>query len=112
MDSNLSVAIMFLSITTAITVIVIALSNHRLKMRMVKLGHLDENAIKVLTKTPDEFKLNALKWGLILLFGGLGLVVLEFIPYSFHDSPLPSGVEAIFLSLGFLAYYYVARKGK
>lgn len=52
-----------------------------------------------------------LKWGIILLFGGTGLIVLEFIPYN-ENSPLPYGVMTIFVSLGFLSYYFLIRNRK
>ena len=109
MDQNLAVALMFTASVIAVTIIIIALLNHRLKSRMVKLGVMEESAIKELSKMNYAFKLDPLKWGLLLLFAGLGLILLYYIPYR-PDSLLPYGVEAVFLSFGFISYYYLSKK--
>ena len=109
MEQNLAVALMFIVSVIALTIIIIALLNHRLKSRMVRLGVMEESAIKELNRINYAFKLDPLKWGLILLFGGLGLILLNYIPYP-ADSLLPYGVEAVFLSFGFISYFYLSRK--
>jgi hypothetical protein len=94
-----------------IAIVLIALFNYRLKKRILESGPLDETSLsffKLLSGVGTE----ALKWGLILFFGGLGLVVLEFVPYSASTSPLPYGLETIFLAIGFLSYYVVVHKEK
>jgi hypothetical protein len=103
-----------LGITLAIVVIIISILNHRIKMRMIKDGHVDENSIKILSQENNSFKLDTLKWGIILLFGGIGLIILEYIPYGYdfrdsHGSPLPFGIETVSLALGFLVYHFIAR---
>jgi hypothetical protein len=102
-------ALVFLGITLAIVIIIISILNHRIKMRMIKEGHVDENSIKILSQENAGFKLDTLKWGIILLFGGLGLILLEYIPYRRYDSTLPFGIEVVSLALGFLVYYFIAR---
>lgn len=83
------------------------LTDYYLKKRMVQNG-LDKEEIKALLKEKDQSKFAALKWGLIVFFGGLGLVVIEYIPYD-DNSPLPFGILSIFLSLGFLIYYFMVK---
>jgi hypothetical protein len=100
----------------AVVIVILAILNHRVKMRMIQGGHVDENSIKILSQQ-NGFKLDTLKWGIILLFGGIGLIVLEFIPHSYdfdrhndyHGSPLPFGIEVVSLALGFLVYYFIAK---
>jgi hypothetical protein len=75
---------------------------------MIKEGHVDENSIKILGQQSADFKLDTLKWGIILLFGGIGLIVLEYIPYR-YNSTLPFGIETVCLALGFLVYYFIAK---
>jgi hypothetical protein len=111
---NMGPLVGILGITLAIVVIINAILNHRIKMRMIKDGHVDENSIKILSQENNGFKLDTLKWGIILLFGGIGLIILEFIPYGYdyrysHGSPLPFGIETVSLALGFLVYYFIAR---
>ena len=100
-----------LGIAIAIVIVIISILNHRVKIRMIKEGHVDENSIKILSQSNSEFKLDTLKWGIILLFGGLGLILLEYVPYRRNDSTLPFGIETVSLALGFLVYYFIARNG-
>lgn len=109
MEQNLAVALMFITFVIALAIIIIALLNHRLKSRMVRLGVADESVIKELNRINYAFTLDPLKWGLILLFAGLGLILLSYIPYQI-DSLLPYGVEAIFVSFGLICYFFLSRK--
>lgn len=101
--------LVMIAIFIIIAVLIINLLKYRLQKRIIDSGYIDETIVKSLLQ-PSSFFREALKWGLILLFGGIGLVVLEFIPYKATQSPLPYGVEAIFLAIGFLIYYLIMRK--
>jgi uncharacterized protein YneF (UPF0154 family) len=94
-----------------IAVIIVAFYNYRIKKQIVESGPIDENALRFLLSM-SGLGANVLKWGLILLFGGIGLVIIEFIPYKAHESSLPFGIEAIFIALGFLMYYFIMKKEK
>ncbi len=107
MDSNTSVAIVFISVVTAVAGIVVAILNYSLKIKIIKSGRVDDNTIKLLTAQNSDSHLTILKWGLILLMGGIGLIVLEFLPYS-ANSPLPYGIEGVFLAIGLLLYYKIS----
>lgn len=90
----------------AIAMCIMALLNFILKMRIISSGDKDEFYIKILSNTIEKYKSGALKWGLLLLFGGMGLVLNSFIPGCKNfDSPLPFGIESVFLAIGFLVYY-------
>jgi uncharacterized protein DUF6249 len=95
----------------ALTILIIALLNHRIKIRMIRLGFVDENAVKALNKLNYDLKIDTLKWGLILLFGGAGLIVLNYIQLQ-PDTTMPYGIETLFLAAGFLAYYFITIKNK
>lgn len=92
-------------------VVLIAFFNYLLKKRVVEAGPIDSNALDFL-KSVSSTGDSVLKWGLLFFFGGLGLVVIEFLPFASHNSSLPFGVECIFVSAGFLVYYYLVRKGE
>jgi len=94
-----------------IAVIIIAFYNYRIKKQIIESGPIDENALKYLLSMSGAGS-EVLKWGMILLFGGLGLVVIEFIPYDAYESGLPYGIEAVFIGLGFLAYYFAQKRQK
>jgi len=111
MMKSLAPFITAIAILITITVIAVSLLNYRLKDKIISSGPLDDKAFKffrLLSSMGEE----SLKWGIIVLFGGIGLVLLQFIPYSVDDSPLPYGVEAIFVATGFLVYYFVSRSMK
>ncbi len=108
---NLAPFIVMIAVLITIATIIVVLSNYILKRRIIDKGPIDEHALKILdrlTGTGTEM----LKWGILVLFGGIGLVVLEFVPYDANSSPLPYGVEAIFVALGFLLYYYIMERKK
>lgn len=91
-----------------IAIFILALYNYMLKKRVINAGPLDENSVKFLAELGSGNE--ALKWGLVLLWAGIGLVILGYIPYSAEDSPIPYGVEIIFISIGFLIYYLLRRR--
>ena len=94
-----------------IAVFIISLLNYRLKKRIIDSGPLDETSFRFLSQL-SSIGSESLKWGLILFFGGLGLVIMQYIPYSAEDSPLPYGVEMIFIAAGFFAYYLIIQNKK
>jgi hypothetical protein len=94
-----------------LAVLIVALFNYRLKKRILEAGPLDETSLKFFSQL-SGLGTESLKWGIILFFTGLGLVVLEYIPYSAENSPLPYGVETIFIALGCVAYYLTIQRKK
>lgn len=109
MEQNLAMAIMFVTLLIAITIVIIAILNYRIQSKIVKSGLSDENSIRALANLYYDFKVNTLKWGIILFFSGTGLIVLNFVPYNIN-STLPYGIETVFLSAGFIGYYLFSKK--
>jgi len=97
-----------LGMIAGIIITVIAILNYSLKSKILKSGYQQEEYIKLL-KSAFEYRSSALKWGLIMLFGGIGLVIINYIP-NYEEGPLPYGIEAIMLAAGFITYYIVSRK--
>ena len=85
------------------------ISDYILKKKMIEKGYVNEDTQAIFKKNTDENKYSSLKWGLIILFAGLSLIIMEFIDYH-AESPLPYGLFAMFVSLGFLIYYFMVRK--
>ncbi|TWV90901.1 hypothetical protein [Chitinophaga pinensis] len=98
--------IMIISVFAITASLIVSFLNYRLRRRMLDAGPIDDNALKLLPTIPKTSS-DMLKWGIILFFAGLGLIVLEFIPFNVESSPLPYGVETVFIATGFLVYYFL-----
>ncbi|SEL72644.1 DUF6249 domain-containing protein [Parapedobacter koreensis] len=101
-ESIMVVGIIFFTIAYIIETIL----KYRLRSRIVASGLTDERVIKGLFSSKVDNKFSSLKWGLILLFSGIGLIVLEYVPHD-YESPLPYGIEGAFIALGFLIYFFI-----
>jgi hypothetical protein len=108
MDKHIFVLLTVITIVIVIAVTIISWFNYRLKKRIIESGPIDDDALKFLKKLSD-MGTEQLKWGCILFSGGLGLVVAQYLPYD-SGSPLPYGLEIMFIAAGFLAYYFIVRK--
>ncbi len=85
------------------------ISDYILKKKMIEKGYVNEDTQAIFKRNTDENRFSSLKWGLIILFAGLSLVLMDFIDYDTR-SPLPYGLFAVFVSLGFLIYYFIVKK--
>lgn len=94
-----------------IAIFILALYNYRLKKRIIDAGPIDDISLKFLVQLSGSGN-EAMKWGLLLLSAGIGFVVMQFVPYSAEDSPVPYGIEMIFVAIGFLLYYFFLTKQK
>lgn len=88
------------------------LTSYNLKKKMIEKGYVNEDTQAIFKQhqvTSNKF--SSLKWGLITLFAGLSLILMEYIPVR-PDSPLPFGLFAVSISLGFLIYYFMVQRDK
>lgn len=102
-------AIIIGTILFGIVSIIKVFSYHFLRKKILDKNNMDERVIQAMRI--EDNRQTALKWGMVVLFGGIGLILLSFIPYD-YNSPLPYGVEAVMISLGFLVYYFTEKKQK
>lgn len=96
-----------IAILIAISVVIIVLTNYDVKKKILNRDNIDDKMFHILNNLTG-FGSEMLKWGFILFFGGIGLIVLEFVPYN-GNSPLPYGVMTVSVSLGFFAYYFLMK---
>ena len=112
MDSELKDVLMPLVILGSIgaTMVLFArtIADYILKKKMIEKGYVNEDTQAIFKKNTEENRFASLKWGLIILSAGLSLVVMEYIDYE-TKSTLPYGLFAVFVSLGFLAYYFMVK---
>ncbi|HEY9489968.1 MAG TPA: DUF6249 domain-containing protein [Chryseosolibacter sp.] len=97
------------SIGGSIVLFTRTVSDYILKKKMIEKGYVNEDTQAIFKRNTDENRFSSLKWGLIILFAGLSLVLMDFIDYDTR-SPLPYGLFAVFVSLGFLIYYFMIKK--
>jgi hypothetical protein len=113
MDQNLKEVLMPLTILgtlgISITAFAKTLTDYILKKKMIDKGLVNSDAQGIFKQHTAENKFSSLKWGLIIFFAGISLVIMEYIPTS-PESPLPYGLFAIAVSLGFLIYYAMVKK--
>ena len=113
MDSELRDVLMPLTILgtlgTAIVLFTRTISDYILKKKMIEKGYVNEDTQAIFKRNTEENRYTSLKWGLIILFGGLSLIIMEYIDYE-NTSPLPYGLFAVCVSLGFLIYYFMVKK--
>lgn len=96
-----------------VSLAIIAITNYLLKKRLIQSGNLDAESQKIISKSFIGMKFDNLKWGLIILFAGIGLVIIEFLPKrNFENSSLAIGIELIFIALGFLTYFFYVKDKK
>jgi hypothetical protein len=97
------------TIASGIVLFTRAIADYILKKNMIEKGYVNEDTQSIFKKNTDENKYSSLKWGLIILFAGFSLILMEYLRYDRH-SPLPYGLFAVFVSLGFLIYYFIIKK--
>lgn len=107
---NLAPFIVMIAILIAISVMIVVMTNYQLKKKILDKENIDDKMFMILNSLTG-FNSEMLKWGIILLFGGIGLIVLQFLPYD-ENSPLPYGVMTVFVALGFLTYYFLMKSQK
>lgn len=86
-----------------------AITNFRLKKRMIDAGILNEDAIELLKDSNKENYYSSLKWGLILFFIGIGLIIINQVDF-YYDSTAAYGIVITAASLGFLIYFMFMKK--
>ena len=85
------------------------MTDYILKKRMIEKGFVNDDTQAIFKQHTSDNRYSSLKWGLIIFFAGLALVMMEFIPTG-PESPLPYGLFALSVSLGFLIYYFIIKK--
>lgn len=115
MDGDLREVLMPISILgsfgAALYFFTSVLTNYILKKKMIDKGFVNDDTQAIFKQQAEGVtsKYSSLKWGMIIFFGGLALILMEFIPVR-PESPLPYGLFAVSVSLGFLIYYFLVQQ--
>ena len=86
------------------------LTDYILKKKMIEKGYVNEESQSIFKKYAQEENRNSsLKWGLIILSAGIGLIIIDAVDVQ-PDTTLPYGIFAVAVSLGYLIYFYMVKR--
>jgi Na+/H+ antiporter NhaD/arsenite permease-like protein len=105
LDSPAFVLVGFFAFVMGMTKV---LSDNWTKRKLIEARVSDDVIRTLFRKESDPEVFASLKWGIVLVSLGLGLIVSQHLHTGF-DEPLAWGVVLLFGGGGLLAYYAVAR---
>jgi hypothetical protein len=101
---------LFLSLAFAMIGVTKAISDGRTRRRLLETNAPAELAAALVSRPQGDIAFgDALKWGLVTGAVGLGLIIVQFLPYD-ADDPIVSGLVLVFGAIGLLGYYATARR--
>jgi hypothetical protein len=84
-------------------------TDYMLKKKMIEKGFVNEDTQAIFKAHQGaDGRYGSLKWGLLALSGGIALILMDYLEVR-SDSPLPYGLLAVALSIGFLVYYFIVK---
>jgi hypothetical protein len=114
MEETLTAAVVFGGIYFLIKIF----TDFLLKRKLIITGQVEKTDIIEVPRNKEQNSYPTLKWGLVVLFAGLGLLVIsqttkQISPDDWNarviQGYLSAGIELIAISLGFLFYFIFAR---
>ncbi len=110
MNDFLITAVIFFALYHTIKLI----SDHLLRRKLIKAEQYEKVGILEEPKpSSDEVnKYPSLKWGLVAFMAGVGFIIIEILRaktdlIDYRDAVLPIGILLVFVSLGFLIYFFI-----
>jgi hypothetical protein len=95
-----------------------ALTDYLLRKKIVNAGHVDKAGI-LDPVNGETSKFPTLKWGLVTLFAGAGMILIQILTRvqqldwnQGSDVFLFLGIELVFIAAGFLIYFFIVTAKK
>jgi hypothetical protein len=85
------------------------LTEYILKKKMIEKGFVNEDTQAIFKRQSATNQYSALKWGLLALSGGIGLIIIDYMEVDM-ESTLPFGILSVSMSVGFLVYYFLVKQ--
>jgi len=115
MSEGLAIITVIGIIAYGIISLVKLITEYKLKRRLVEKAEVNEGfstaleeSLKSISPKVEQNRYPTLKWGLVFLSVGIGLITLNFVDYD-HRSSLPFGILSACAALGFLIYYFLMK---
>ena len=109
MDSEYLVAVvLFISIAVMVLGIARTIADTLIRRRLIEAGNAGDIS-RMLAASAEDRVSGALKWGIVAVATGAALVLIQMLPYE-RDEPIVLGIVLLFVGIGLLAYYALARK--
>ena len=99
--------IAIISVFGSVILFVSIITNYSLKRKLIDKDMVNDEAASLFKS--ESGKQNSLKWGLIILFAGIGLIIIDAMNLD-GDDAMAWGVEGVSIAVGFLLYYFAAKK--
>lgn len=116
MGEGLAVISVIGIIALGIITLVKTITEYKLKRRLIDKAEVNEGfnsaleeSMKSISRKVEQTSYPTLKWGLVFLSVGVGLILLHYLDYNMN-SPLPFGLISACAALGFLIYYFLMKK--
>jgi len=116
MGEGLAVLSVIGIIAFGIITIIRTITDYKLKRRLIDKAEVNEGfssaleeSMKSISTKREQTSYPTLKWGLVFLSVGVGLILLHYLDYNMN-SPLPFGIISACAALGFLVYYFLMKK--
>jgi len=95
-------------------------TDYLLRRKIVRAGHFEKAGIlDPVNPTQEENRYPTLKWGLVAFMAGAGLIFIELLSWGGkftwvkdYFSAMPVGIELVFISAGFLIYFFIVNSKK
>ena len=117
MNEGLAILTVVGIIAYGIISIIKLITEYKLKRRLIDKAEVSEGlstaleeSMKSIAPRYEQLRYPTLKWGLVFLFAGIGLIIVDFIEYDLRRSSLPFGVISASIALGFLIYYFLMKR--
>ena len=120
MNDNLSVLLTTMVVFYAIYMILKEFTDFLLRRKIIKSSHFEKaDILEPVKEMADDKKYTTLKWGLVAIFAGVGIILIEALS-NFNGlrwmkdggSLLPLGIELVFIAGGFLTFFYLVNRNK
>ena len=99
--------VMFIALAMLVLGVARVIADTIIRRRLIAAGNSGDIA-RMLAASAEDRVGGALKWGIVSVAAGAAFVIIQLLPYE-HDEPIVLGIILLFVGIGLLVYYSMAR---